>query len=73
MEDVICIIIKNLVNVAMRSDAWFYNIFMYLHNKNILEYAQIAQSGLKLCFQILKFTLMNYNSFNHSYSKVARG
>ena len=29
----------------MCSDAWFYNIFMYLYNKNILEYAQIAQNG----------------------------
>ena len=31
----------------MRTDAWFYNIFMYLYNKNILEYAQIAQSEPK--------------------------
>ena len=26
----------------MRSDAWFYNIFMYLYNKNVLEYAEIV-------------------------------
>ena len=31
----------------MCSDAWFYNIFKYLYNKNILEYAQIARSGPK--------------------------
>ena len=42
LENVIYIIAKNLVNVAMRTDAWFYNIFMYLNNKNILEYAQIV-------------------------------
>ena len=25
----------------------FYNIYMYLYNKNVLEYAQIARSGPK--------------------------
>ena len=25
----------------------FYNIYMYLYNKNVLEYAQIALSGSK--------------------------
>ena len=25
----------------------FYNIYMYLYNKNVLEYAQIAGSGPK--------------------------
>ena len=45
LENVICIITKNLVNVAMRSDAWFYNIFMYLYNKNILKYAQIVETN----------------------------
>ena len=27
----------------MRMEEAFYNIFMYLYNTNILEYAQIAQ------------------------------
>ena len=31
----------------MRMEEAFYNIFMYLYNKNLLEYAQIAQSGPK--------------------------
>ena len=39
--------IKNLFNVAMRMEAAFYNIYMYLHNKNVLEYAQIARSEPK--------------------------
>ena len=53
LENVICIITKNLVNVAMRSDAWFYNIFMYLYNKNILKYAQIlVTSGRFMIFHI---------------------
>ena len=38
---------KNLVNVAMRMDEAFYNLFMYLYNKNVLEYAQIAWNGPK--------------------------
>ena len=36
---------KNFVNVAMRMEEAFYNISMYLYNKNILEYAQIAWNG----------------------------
>ena len=31
----------------MRMDEAFYNLFMYLYNKNVLEYAQIARSGPK--------------------------
>ena len=31
----------------MRMEEAFYNIYMYLYNKNILEYAQIARSGPK--------------------------
>ena len=29
----------------MRTAEAFYNIFMYLYNKNILEYGQIARNG----------------------------
>ena len=42
---VIYIFTKNLVNIAMRMEEAFYNISMYLYNKNILEYAQIARNG----------------------------
>ena len=38
---------KNFVNVAMRMEEAFYNISMYLYNKNVLEYAQIARSAPK--------------------------
>ena len=38
---------KFFVNVAMRMEEAFYNISMYLYNKNVLEYAQIARSGPK--------------------------
>ena len=29
----------------MRTAEAFYNLFMYLYNKNILEYGQIARNG----------------------------
>ena len=32
------------VCVGMRTDEAFYNISMYLYNKNVLEYAQIARN-----------------------------
>ena len=47
MDNVISIFIKDLVNVAMRMEEAFYNISLYLYNKNVLEYAQIARSGPK--------------------------
>ena len=31
----------------MRMEEAFYNIYMYLYNKNVFEYAQIARSGPK--------------------------
>ena len=31
----------------MRMEEAFYNIYMYLYNKNVLEYAQITRSGPK--------------------------
>ena len=47
LENVICIFTKNLVNVAMRMEEAFYNISMYLYDKNVLEYAQMPRSGPK--------------------------
>ena len=41
----LAILQKKLVNVAMRTAEAFYNIFMYLYNKNILKYGQIARNG----------------------------
>ena len=40
LENVIMIFIENLVNVAMRMEEAFYNISMYLYNKNLIEYAR---------------------------------
>ena len=47
MKNVISLFAKNLVNVAMRTAEAFYNIFMYLYNKNILKYGQIARNGME--------------------------
>ena len=59
LENVICIITKNLVNVAMRSDAWFYNIFMELYNKNILKYDDkiLVTSGRFMIFHIEGYSI----------------
>ena len=43
---------KNVVNVAMKTDAWFYNIFMFLYNKNILESVQMVTNGRFTIFHI---------------------
>ena len=67
LENVICIITKNLVNVAMCSDAWFYNIFMYLYNKNILKYAQIlVTSGRFMIFHIEGYSTKSDDSLLRS-------
>ena len=36
-----------MVNVAMTIEEAFHNIYMYLYNKNVFEFAQISQSGPK--------------------------
>ena len=43
----------------MRTAEAFYNIFMYLYNKNVLEYAQIARSGPKS--MILDIDMIRYD------------
>ena len=47
LENVIYIFAYHFANVGMKPEVPFYNIFMYLYNKNILEYARIAQSEAK--------------------------
>ena len=42
----------------MRTNAWFYNIFMYLYYKNILEYAHIlVNSGRFMIFHIEGYSI----------------
>ena len=42
----------------MRMVEAFYNIYMYLYNKNVLEYAQIARSGPKSMIRNIKVALL---------------
>ena len=59
----------------MRTAEAFYNIFMYLYNKNILEYAQIARSGPKSMFPNIEGPSNKYkiyriiNKKTHYYKK----
>ena len=48
----------------MRMEEAFYNISMYLYNKNILEYAQISQSEPKSMIIDIEGLSNNYGSFN---------
>ena len=51
----------------MRMDEAFYNLFMYLYNKNVLEYAQIARSGPKSMIRNIEGHSIIYES---SYIKI---
>ena len=47
LENVIYIFAYHFAKVGMKPEVPFYNIFMYLYNKNILEYAEIVGSEPK--------------------------
>ena len=42
LQKFIYIFAYDFANFGMKTEEQFYNIFMYLYNKNILEYAQIV-------------------------------
>ena len=44
----------------MRMNEAFYNILMYLYNKNVLEYAQIPRSGPKSMISDIEGLSNNY-------------
>ena len=46
----------------MRMDEAFYNLFMYLYNKNVLEYAEIARSGPKSMIRDIEGLSNNYRT-----------
>ena len=39
-------------------------VFMYLYNKNVLEYAQIARSGLKSMIRVIEGLSILYDMHN---------
>ena len=45
----------------MRMEEAFYNISMYLYNKNVLEYAQITRSGPKSTIRNIEGRFNIYN------------
>ena len=55
--------------IGMKPEVRFYNIFMYLYNKNILEYAQIAQSYLKKML-ITKYDLISILVMPHQGHQI---
>ena len=56
----------------MRTAEAFYSIFMYLYNKNILKYGQIARNGTESMIpdtegrSINKSFAKSFNSFNYN-------
>ena len=45
----------------MRTAEAFYNIFMYLYNKNILKYGQIARNGTESMIPDTEGRSINYH------------
>ena len=62
----ICNFETKLVNLAMRTAEAFYNIFMYLYNKNILEYDHIARNGTESMISDTEGRSIMYVSIRHS-------
>ena len=55
----------------MRTDEAFYNISMYLYNKNVLEYAQIARNETESKIPYIEGCSNKYPSnISHILSKV---
>ena len=51
----------------MRTAEAFYNIFMHLYNKNILEYGQIARNGTE---SVIPDTEGRSNNYPIKYSPI---
>ena len=51
LENVIYIFAYNFANVGMKPEVRFYNIFMHLYNKIILEYAQSESKSMILIIE----------------------
>ena len=51
----------------MRMEEAFYNIYMYLYNKNVLEYAQIARSGPKSMIRNIEGSSKNHPMYKSKF------
>ena len=56
----------------MRMAEAFYNIFMYLYNKNILEYGQIARNGTESMIPDTEGRSINYRDFSGKLDSLCR-
>ena len=57
----------------MRTEEAFYNISMYLYNKNVLEYAEIARSGPKSMIRDIKgLSTVPYIAFKEYHMIVTK-
>ena len=56
-------LIKILSMLPLRTEEAFYNISIYLYNKNVLEYAPIARSGPKSMIRNIEGSSINYSIF----------
>ena len=53
----------------MRTDEAFYNISMYLYNKNVLEYAQIARNETESKIPYIEGCSINYVDKQGGFAK----
>ena len=77
MENVVYIFAYHFANVGMKSEVPFYNVLMYLYDKNILEFAQIAQTEPKSMIQniegrsnLYKSLIDNSRRHNKLHNKI---
>ena len=54
----------------MRTDEAFYNISMYLFNKNVLEYAQIARNETESMIPYIEGCSNEYVNFISDFYKI---
>ena len=54
--------ILDLFNVVMRTVAWFYNVYLYIYDVNILEYAQT----LAICGSFIVLHIEGHSSIQYS-------
>ena len=58
LQKFIYIFAYDFANVEMKPEVLFYNIFMYLYNKNNFDMLKLLEVDLNLCLLILKVALL---------------
>ena len=81
LGNVICIFVKNLVNVGKKLETKLQYIDTYLHNKNVLEYGLLlVDSGRFMIFHIEgrsnifdNYLVIGFLSYSHSSGSYPSG